>query len=115
MTAILPTKSLTAHELADVLESGQYHKGVGRLLEYDEYCCLGVYAKECGFLQHDGATGYVDDDGFSSTGKLEGMAPAWMHETYIADGEVIRIEDRLISINDDSQTFEPVIDFLRTL
>jgi hypothetical protein len=65
--------------LCDVLESGKYEKGVGRLRDGDTYCCLGVacdisgvgewkylsngsYGYTCGYVYYGNTAGVILED-----------------------------------------------------
>lgn len=137
------TKELTADELADILESGKYLKTKGQLarpLRDDEvgYCCLGVYAQECGLLKSrdlphtswnesmygddygDKITKYfVEDSGFvEHDTDLNVLAPAWMKRKILTDrysDEPTTIEAWLMSTNDGSETWKPVVRLLRKI
>jgi hypothetical protein len=120
------TKELTPNQLADVLESGKYAKTTGTLRDSKGYCCLGVYAEECGILQDDDGHGYVVVADFYRPkfeyDRLRELGPAWMRaaadDLYYADGLYYdKVEDQLINLNDDypADQWRNVIDFLRNL
>jgi len=116
-----PTKELSPDELADILEAGKYRKTIGALHDRRGYCCLGVYAVECGIMEEDGeAVEAVPSvgcpDGFLSATTLGPLAPDWMQVRFDEDRAGDNVEQHLINLNDnDTTSWEPVIDFLRSL
>lgn len=99
---------LTPGQLADVLESGKYPKGVGALCDADfyyklegledvpkirnvnGYCCLGVYAKEVYGFEDEKLVGL---EWLTDVGDL----PTWMskaEQKILADLNDKGIEDR---------------------
>ena len=83
-------------EWISALESGEYPKGKDYLCRYGKYCCLGVKAHLDGKLDEEGAV----------SGDSKFYIPAGMNGN---DCDLVAIS------NDDSDTFDPVIDFLKEL
>lgn len=101
----------------DALKSGKYKKGEGRLKTNDNcYCCLGVLAE----LNND-----LDENncfkGFSvallrnhTAGLIRNLNIPSSHE-YNHYGLNEDIQNKLATINDDYDTFEPVIEAIKAL
>ncbi len=88
------------------LESGEYQKGIGALCNEDEeYCCLGVLAEELGTLE-------VSIN--SSIGKGY-LGKAYMLLRNGSDWDYLpeKVQEKLADINDKSDTFEPVVDYIK--
>ncbi len=122
------TKQLTPHELADILESGKYAKTKNKLFdtEINGYCCLGVWAKECGILEMKNNHGFITftEQKFGG-GKIQDItvttipkefAPAWMLGLEPIEGNLNRnVMNHLIHLNDTDDDWIRVIAYLRTL
>lgn len=113
--------TLSPAQLADVLASGKYNKTKGTLMQKGGYCCLGVYAAECDILCVDGNRGFVysgkEGQERPEYDELGSAAPGWMLETATdpileMDGNIDGI---LINLNDESEDWSSVIEFLRSL
>lgn len=109
--------------LLDALKSGEYEKGVGWLARENgetgttEYCCLGVLsavAAERGVCQ---PFEKFDDDGRTYLGVPEGDRG---HSAYlppsVSDWSGLDEDDQslLARVNDNNDTFEPVIAHIET-
>lgn len=115
-----PTRrETTVDEWIAALESGRYAKGRKTLCRNrTNYCCLGVLADLDGTLEHrpageaDGTFGYV-------YGKADMYAGANHSELrrflYGEVGHIGDIADHLAGVNDDSDTFAPVVAEIRRL
>jgi len=100
------------------LESGKYKKGAGKLSSNNQYCCLGVLAEELGILkEHNNIKGMK-----GCCLKLDISKPISKEDIshsvtggYLICDEILppSVQLDLADINDDSNTFEPVIDYIR--
>lgn len=79
------------------LESGEFKKGSGELYNSldDAYCCLGVANKI-----------------FDLKSELDGFIRKFLGDCYFIDAE---IQHRLGNVNDNSNTFGPVIQEIKML
>ena len=101
----------------DALRSGKYPKGKGSLKRRNsegvyQYCCLGVIADICGIEDTKGAALIRK----SQLGDLKEL-PQFLDMDYIDRLDPIRAYPKnpafdLAKINDISDNFEPVIDYI---
>lgn len=101
----------TPDDLIAALESGKYKKGKRRLWKKDgnSFCCLGVAADMCGIPKTHVA--YRAMPAHMTAADEAKFMEAW---PWLYAGGGGRISD-LAYINDHNETFQPVIDRLRSL
>lgn len=102
-------------KLIEALQSGKYSKGKGALRRGDDFCCLGV---ACDLLNPNGWGQICPDKrvvwGNDELGLVLNFLPRNSRietEIGLSQGE----QHQLAALNDDSDTFDPVIEYLRTL
>ena len=94
------------------LESGKYKKGKGRLRsENDEYCCLGVACELFGNEDVRLLYGRYLYGGYAAilTTKVVNALGLYGHDGYGKD-----CNTTLAGINDESDSFKPVIEAIKT-
>lgn len=105
------------------LESGEYPKGVGSLREKGRYCCLGVltdmYIREHDDLMWMGNLAVPDKSSDYCDEYAETLLPAKVREWAGIEEEDYHIHSfgggSLATINDHSDTFDPVIERIKEL
>ena len=99
--------------LIKALESGDYKKGRTLLRTVDdEYCCLGVMCEVIGMkseLNLEETTWMYQ--GLSSAAPKKVMQEFGLYSEF---GDTIDNKESLVNINDENDTFQPVIEALKS-
>lgn len=117
MTSLSPA---TFDQWIAALESGAYEKGKEQLRSDDGFCCLGVLAdiEGCGWAHYQplvNEVGGYGHEGFEWWGASGGELVRFLGWVPPRRGEGLSVMRSLIRLNDDSETFEPVIARAREL
>jgi hypothetical protein len=101
--------------LIAALKSGEYKKGQGVLNHNDKYCCQGVGCEL--FMKDTSQTDYTITKSLGSgteqgLWKYNGRTDHWPAEVREYFGLSKYQSDQLVKLNDSSQTFVPVIEYL---
>jgi hypothetical protein len=102
--------------LIAALKSGEYKKGIGALNHNDKYCCQGVgcelFIKDTSQDYYNPITKSLGEIPDQRLWEYNGRTGKWPEEVREYFGLSAYQSDQLVKLNDNSQTFEPVITYL---